>query len=154
MSIETKLIFKNEYRWDLRKNNSILIPYLFNNDASIIITIESKSRLSKNYVSAGKLDQILIDYPNRLIASSQVLSLDKNRQVNFPQQGRFQLEFFPYQFLGRTAISVSIITNPPVITLADIQNNLAELESKVDDVHDGLPAIKSKIDEIDDVLWG
>lgn len=105
--LETQLIFRNEYRWDLRKVTSVLIPYLFDNDASLIITIESKSKLTKNYTSAGQLDQILIDYPNKLVASSQVINLTKNYQINFPQQGRFQLEFFPEQLLGKTVISVS-----------------------------------------------
>ncbi|MCC5624450.1 hypothetical protein [Nostoc sp. CHAB 5715] len=109
--IETQLIFRNEYRWDLKKVDSVLIPYLFDNDASLIITIQPKSRLTKNYVTAGKLDQILIDYPNKLVASSQVINLTKNYQVNFPEQGRFQLEFFPYQFLGKTLISISRILN-------------------------------------------
>jgi len=107
--IETQLVFKNEYRWDLRKVNSVLIPYLFDNDASLIITVESKSKLTKNYTSAGKLDQILIDYPKKLVANSQVINLTKNYQISFPQQGRFQLEFFPYQFLGKTLISISRI---------------------------------------------
>lgn len=109
--IETQLVFRNEYRWDLRKVTSVLIPYLFDNDASLIITIESKSKLTKNYTYAGKLDQVLIDYPKKLVASSQVINLTKNYQINFPQQGRFQLEFFPYQFLGKTLISVSRIIN-------------------------------------------
>lgn len=104
--IETQLVFRCEYRWDLKKVNSVLIPYLFDNDASLIITVQPKSKLTKNYTSAGKLDQILIDYPNKLVASSQVINLTKNYQVNFYQQGRFQLEFFPYQFLGKTLISI------------------------------------------------
>ncbi len=107
--ISTQLVFRNEYRWDLRKVNSVLIPYLFDNDASVIITVQPKSKLTKNYNLAGKLDQVLIDYPNKLVASSQVINLSKNYQVNFPQQGRFQLEFFPYQFLGKTLISISRI---------------------------------------------
>lgn len=109
--IETQLVFRNEYRWDLRKVNSVLIPYLFDDDASLIITIQPKSSLKKNYTSAGKLDQVLIDYPNKLVASSQVINLSKNYQVSFPQEGRFQLEFFPYQFLGKTLISISRIVH-------------------------------------------
>jgi hypothetical protein len=107
--IETQLVFRNEYRFDLRKVDSVLIPYLFDNDASLIITVESKSKLAKNYNAAGKLDEVLIDYPNKLVASSQVINLTKNYQVNFSQQGRFQLEFFPYQYLGKTQISISRI---------------------------------------------
>lgn len=110
--IASQLVFRNEYRWDLKKVNSVIIPYLFNNDASLIITVISLSRLAKNYTSAGKLDQVLIDYPNKLVASSQVINLTKNYQVNFLQQGRFQLEFFPYQFLGKTLISISRILDP------------------------------------------
>jgi hypothetical protein len=94
---------------ELKKVGSVLIPYLFDNDASLIIVIQPRLRLTKNYTSAGKLDQVLIDYPNKLVASSQVINLSKNYQVNFPQEGRFQLEFFPYQFLGKTLISISRI---------------------------------------------
>ncbi|MBN3924008.1 hypothetical protein [Nostoc sp. NMS4] len=107
--IKTQLVFRNEYRWDLKKVNSVLIPYLFDNDASLIITIQPKSKLTKDYTSAGKLDEVLIDYPNKLVASSQVINLGKNYQINFTQQGRFQLEFFPYKFLGKTLISISRI---------------------------------------------
>ncbi|MBW4642928.1 MAG: hypothetical protein KME23_08020 [Goleter apudmare HA4340-LM2] len=108
--LSSQLVFRHEYRWDLKKAQSVLIPYLFDNDASLVISIESKSKLAKNYQTAGRLDQILIDYPNKLVASSQVVGLAKNYQVMFPQQGRFQLEFFPYQFLGKTLISISRIT--------------------------------------------
>lgn len=132
--INSQLVFKNEYRWDLKKSNSVIIPYLFNNDASVIITIEPKTRLSKNYVNAGKLDQILIDYPGKLIASSQIVNLTKNCQVSFPQQGRFQLEFFPYQFLGKTVISINKILNPPANALAAVQADLDRIESKIDDI--------------------
>lgn len=107
--ISTQLVFKNEYRWDLKKVDSILIPYLFDNDASLILTIEPKSKLTKSYNNAGRLDQVLIDYPNKLVASSQIIGLIKNYQINFPQQGRYKLEFFPYSFLGRTQISIKRI---------------------------------------------
>lgn len=109
--ITSTLVFKNEYRWDLKKIKSVLIPYLFDNDASLIITIKSQSKLDKNYEFAGKLDQILIDYPNKLIASSQIIGLNKNFEISFPQRGRFQLEFFPYKFLGKTVISISRVTS-------------------------------------------
>lgn len=132
--IETQLIFQNEYRWDLKKVASVFIPYLFNNDASLIITIESKTRLNKNYANAGKLNQILIDYPGKLIASSQVVALTKNCQVSFSQQGRFQLEFFPYQFLGKTVISINRVLNPPISSLAAVQADLDRIESKIDDI--------------------
>jgi hypothetical protein len=105
--IRSQLVFRNEYRWDLKKVKSVLIPYLFNNDTSLIITIEPKSKLAKNYTLAGKLDQVLIDYPNKLVASSQIISLSNNYRVNFPLEGRFQLEFFPYSSLGRTLFTVS-----------------------------------------------
>jgi len=107
--IETQLVFRNDYRWDLKKINSVIFPYLFDNDASVIITIESRTKLLKNYNNAGRLDQLLIDYPNKLVASTQVVGLGKNYQISFPQQGRFQLEFFPYQFLGKTLISINRI---------------------------------------------
>ncbi len=112
-------VFQKEYRWDLKKEKSVLIPIVFYNDASLIITIESKSKLAKNYTSAGKLDEILIDYPNKLVASSQVINLAKNYQVNFSQQGRFKLEFFPYNYLGKTVISIRrfVDSNPDQVEI-------------------------------------
>lgn len=112
--IETQLVFRNDYRWDLKKVDSVIFPYLFDNDASVIITIESRSKLTKSYNNAGRLDQILIDYPKKLVASTQVIGLGKNYQINFPQQGRFQLEFFPYQFLGKTLISINRILDASI----------------------------------------
>lgn len=97
-----------------KKVDSVIFPYLFDNDPAVIITIESKSKLRRTYNSAGRLEQLLIDYPNKLVASSQVIGLGKNYQINFPQQGRFQLEFFPYQFLGKTLISINRILNVSV----------------------------------------
>lgn len=107
--LETRLVFRNDYRWDLKKVNSVIIPYLFHNEPTLIITIESKSKLTKPYNNAGRLDELLIDYPKKLVASSQVVGLAKNFQISFSQQGRFQLEFFPYNFLGRTQITINKI---------------------------------------------
>ncbi len=104
--METQLVFQNEYRWDLKKVESVLIPYVFGDDPSLIITVESKSKLSKNYQACGRLDEVLVDYPNKLVASSQTVRLEKNFQYLFSGQGRFQLMFYPYQFLGKTQLSV------------------------------------------------
>ena len=104
----TQLIFKREYRWDLRKVDSVLLPLVFA-EPSLIITIQPKTPLAKNYQKAGILNQLLIDLPGKVIASSQEILLFNNYQINFPQKGRFQLEFKPYRFLGKTLISVSRI---------------------------------------------
>ncbi|WP_017652563.1 hypothetical protein [Fortiea contorta] len=133
--ITSQLVYRSEYRWDLKKVSSVLIPYLFSNDASLIITIQPKSKLAKNYQTAGKLDQILIDYPNKLVASSQIINLTKNYQVSFPQQGRFQLEFFPYQFLGRTLISINRILDSEFEANSLLQT-VERIEDKIDDLND------------------
>ncbi|MBD2692635.1 hypothetical protein H6G68_12855 [Anabaena catenula FACHB-362] len=104
--METQLVFQSEYRWDLKKVESVLIPYVFDDDPSLIITVSSKSKLFKNYQTCGRLDEILIDYPNKLVASSQVVRLEKNFQYLLSGQGRFQLLFYPYQFMGKTQIAV------------------------------------------------
>ncbi|MBE9056347.1 hypothetical protein IQ237_09975 [Sphaerospermopsis sp. LEGE 08334] len=103
--METQLVFQNEYRWDLKKIESVLIPYVFD-DPSLIITVTPKSKLFRNYQTCGRLDEVLIDYPDKLVASNQVVVLQKNFQYLFSGQGRFQLVFYPYQFLGKTQISV------------------------------------------------
>jgi hypothetical protein len=104
--METQLVFQNEYRFDLKKVESVLIPYVFDGDLSLIITVTPKARLTKNYQTCGRLDEVLIDYPDKLVASTQALRLEKNFQYLFSGQGRFQLLFYPYQFLGKTQISV------------------------------------------------
>ncbi|MEH2448940.1 MAG: hypothetical protein V7K18_25090 [Nostoc sp.] len=99
---ETQLVFKNKYRWDLKPVKSVLIPYLFD-DTSLIISVEAQPL--KNYKSSGRIDKILIDYPNKLVASSQILRFN-NQEIQFPERGRYKLEFFPNAYLGKTKISI------------------------------------------------
>lgn len=101
--IETRLIFRNEYRLDLKPINEILIPYLFNNEASLIICVSANP--TKNYRSSGKIEQVLIDYPNTVIATSHILRFG-NQILEFPQLGRFKLRFYPNYYLGKTTFSV------------------------------------------------
>jgi hypothetical protein len=56
--INSQLVFRNEYRFDLKKVESVIIPYLFDNDISLIISVDTKTY--KNYRSAGRIDQLLI----------------------------------------------------------------------------------------------
>ena len=126
--LETQLVFRNEYRLDLKKVESILIPYLFfDEDTSLIINVETSS--SKNYRSVGRVDQLAIDYPGKLIASSQVIRFG-NQQLIFPQRGRFQLEFYPNYYLGKTRITLQRIAQP----LTDIDSTLQRIEQKIDDI--------------------
>lgn len=126
---ETQLVFRNEYRLDLKKVESILIPYLFDNDTSLIASVEATS--SRNYRSVGRVDQIAIDYPGKLIASSQILRFG-NQQLYFPQRGRFKLEFYPNYYLGKTRITLQKIAQP----LTDIDSTLQRIEQKIDDISD------------------
>lgn len=131
--IQTKLVFRNEYRFDLKKVNSVIIPYLFDNDTSLIISVEAK--VSKNYRSVGTIEQSLIDYPGKLIASSYVVKL-RNQELEFSQKGRFQLLFYPKDFLGKTIVEIRKLIKPEVISTSFQQNTLESLnriESKIDD---------------------
>jgi hypothetical protein len=110
--IQTQLVFKNEDRFDLRKVESVIIPYLFDNDASLIINVDAKT--SKNYRSVGILDQSLIDYPGKLIASSHIVRFG-NQELEFPQKGRFQLLFYPNYYLGKTTVKVMKLIKPEVV---------------------------------------
>ncbi|WP_017652138.1 hypothetical protein [Fortiea contorta] len=101
--INSQLVYRSEYRWDLKKVDSVIIPYLFDNDANLIISLEAKPL--KNYKSSGRIEQILIDYPNKLVASSQILRFG-NQELTFAQRGRFQLVFFPNAYLGKTKITI------------------------------------------------
>ena len=109
--LETRLVYKNEYRFDLRKVESVLFPLIFFNEPKLIIKIQPKSKLTKNYQKAGVINQSLIDYPGRIIGLSKEILLYDSYQIDFPQQGRFQLEFNPYSFLGKTQISISRIVD-------------------------------------------
>lgn len=40
--IKSQLVFRNDYRFDLKKVEFVLIPYLFDNDASLIISVDTK----------------------------------------------------------------------------------------------------------------
>jgi hypothetical protein len=102
--IGTRLVFRNEYRLNLKSVESILIPYLFNNEPNLIISIDANP--TKIYKSSGKIDQILIDYPQTVIGSSQILRFG-NQLFQFPQLGRFKLKFYPNYYLGKTTISIS-----------------------------------------------
>jgi hypothetical protein len=135
--IETQLVFKIEYRFDLKKIESVIIPYLFDdNDTSLIISIDAKN--SRSYKNAGRIDQSLIDYPGKLIASSHVVRFS-NQELEFPQKGRFQLLFYPNYYLGKTTVKVLKIINQQVSN-ADFQENTLEglqrIESKLNDLNE------------------
>lgn len=104
--LQSRLIFRNEYRFDLKRFESVLIPYVFdNNNASLIINLRANP--TRRYRSGGRLDQVLIDYPNKLVASSQFLRFE-NQLLKFPQEGRYQLLFYPNYYLGRFQISIKL----------------------------------------------
>lgn len=122
------LVFKNEYRFDLKRFKSVLIPYVFNH-SSLIINL--KANPSKRYRSSGRLDQMLIDYPNKLIASSQILRFN-NQLLDFPQEGRYQLLFYPNYYLGKFQISIKI--NASENENSNIIPQLNRIEQKIDDI--------------------
>ncbi|MBD2197945.1 MULTISPECIES: hypothetical protein [Calothrix] len=105
--IETQLVFKNEYRLDLRQIQSILFPYVFDSsDTNLIISVQANP--TRNYRSAGRIERILIDYPGRVISGSYIVGFS-NQEIELPPKGRFKLEFFPNTYLGRTTISIKKI---------------------------------------------
>lgn len=101
--IDTQLIFQTEYRLDLNPLESVLIPYIFSNDKNLIINVDANP--SRRYNSSGRIDQILIDCPDKTVASSQILRFG-SQAFSFPEQGRFKLEFFPNYYLGKTNLSI------------------------------------------------
>ncbi|MBD2609454.1 hypothetical protein H6G81_34435 [Scytonema hofmannii FACHB-248] len=133
--IQTQLVFRHEYRFDLKKIESVIIPYLFNNDTSLIISVDAKN--PKNYKSAGRIDQSLIDYPGKLIASSHVVRFG-NQELEFPQKGKFQLVFYPNYYLGKTTIKVSKLILPQNVTTSFEQTTL-----------DTLNRVEAKLDNLD-----
>lgn len=126
--ISTQLVFRNEYRFDLKKVTSVLIPYLFEEDITTLI-INVNTIASKNYRSVGRIDQVAIDFPNKLIASSQVIRLG-NQSLYFQKSGRFKLEFFPNYYLGKTSITLQKIIQP----LPDVESTLQRIEDKIDNI--------------------
>lgn len=124
--IQTQLVFKNDYRFDLRKVEFVVIPYLFDNDTSLIISVEAKT--SKAYRSAGRIDQSIIDYPDKLIASSQVLQFG-NQKLDFPQSGRFKLVFYPNYYLGKTTVKILKLVQNEKITLQTLKEEINDLNN-------------------------
>ncbi len=113
--IQTQLVFKTDYRFDLKRIKSVIIPYLFDNEASLVISVEAKSY--KKSRDVGTVDQSLIDYPDKLIASSQLLQLG-NQEIQFPQKGRFRLIFYPNYSLGKTTIKILKLLDSPINAMA------------------------------------
>lgn len=131
--INSQLVYRNEYRFDLKKVKFVLIPYLFDNDINLIISIDAKN--IKSYKSAGRIDQSLIDYPGKLIASSHVVRFG-NQELEFSQKGRFQLVFYPNYYLDKTTVKVSKLILPQNCKTSFQQTTLDSLnriESKIDD---------------------
>lgn len=126
--IETQLVFRNEYRFDLKKVNSVLVPYLFDETVATLI-IKVNATASKNYRSVGRVDQVAIDYPNKLVASSQVVRFG-NQSLYFPKSGRFKLEFYPNYYLGKTSITLYKVTKP----IESIESTLQRIEKTVNDI--------------------
>lgn len=103
--IETLLVFRNEYRLDLKKVDSILIPYLFDNsNSSLMINVEAVSY--RKYKSVGRIDQLIFGNPRNLVASSHVLRFG-NQELIFPNRGEFRLLFVPNNYLSRVTLEVS-----------------------------------------------
>ncbi len=102
--METQFVFGNEYRFDLKPLNSVLIPYLFTEDESKLIVV-LKARPTRNYKSAGRIEQILWDLPNKPVANSQILRFG-DQFFDFPQPGKFKLQFFPNFYLARTSLII------------------------------------------------
>jgi hypothetical protein len=127
--METQVVFRNQYRFDLKKVESVLIPYLFVDEKSLIINIEAVS--SKKYRSTGRIDQIAIDYPNKLVASTQVVRFG-NQLLEFPQYGRFQLLFFPNYYLAKTTITIKKIIE--IVPDVNIEPTLQRIENKIDTI--------------------
>lgn len=106
---------------------------MFNNDTSLIVSVDAKT--FKNYGSAGRVDQSLIDYPGKLIANSHVVRFG-NQELEFPQKGRFQLVFYPNYYLGKTTVKVSklILAQSPQTSFQQTTlDSLNRIESKIDD---------------------
>lgn len=102
---ETQLIFKQEYRFDLRKVKFVLIPLVFN-DSTLIISAIPKTKGQDKFTACGTIEEQLIGYPNKLVASEHKVKLLKNVQYNFSGQGTFQLVFSPYQSIGKLELSI------------------------------------------------
>lgn len=133
--INSQLVYRNEYRFDLKKVEFVLIPYLFDNDTSLIISIDAKN--IKSYKSAGRIDQSLIDYPGKLIGSSHIVRFG-NQQLEFSQKKRFQLVFYPHYYLGKTTVKVSKLILPQNTQTSFQQTTLDSLnriESKIDNLN-------------------
>ena len=101
--INTQLVFQAEYRLDLKPLKSVLIPYVFN-EPELIISIEALSP-GRSYRSSGRIEEILVDSPVRTALSSHITRFN-GQAIELANKGKYKLDFFPNQQLGRTKLSI------------------------------------------------
>lgn len=106
--INSQLVFRNEYRLDLKPVDEILIPYLFINEANLIISVQANP--TRSYKSSGRIEQVLIDLDS--IGSTEILRFGSQVLQFSENLGRFQLKFYPNRYLGRTTIYIKRNTMP------------------------------------------
>jgi hypothetical protein len=117
----TQLLFRNEYRLDLKPVESILIPILFN-QSNLIAVLESNSR--KKFF--GYLKQLL--FPTKALGDYASLRLG-SQAITFEYSGQFYLEFVPKAY---ERVTLSIYTSDFVVrsdeVLIDALNGNLNLE--------------------------
>jgi hypothetical protein len=102
--IQTQFIFRNDYRFDLKWVEFVIIPFLFEaEDNQLILVLESSS--TRKYRSSGRIEQMLVDIPNHPVANPTVTRFGQ-QFISFAPLGKYRLRFFPNFYLGKTSISI------------------------------------------------
>ncbi len=102
---QKQTIFRQDYRFDLKRIESVIFSPIFS-EYNLTICIQPLTKLAKNYKKAGVINQLLTGVKNDVIAYTQELLLFDEYQLNLPNQGNYRLQFKPYNYLGKTRISV------------------------------------------------
>lgn len=92
---EWKFVYRNEWNLNLKKIDSILLPILLNQNSLVLVL---KTKANTNYF--GKLKQLDISFPNKLVTDTSVIRYPQQRITFNSTLEQFQLEFVPSQYLG------------------------------------------------------
>jgi len=103
-----KLLYKAEIRLDLRKRSAVVLPNIFQCETDLDFLLEFKvANKTENWKRVGKLYQKFFDVPDQ--PSKFLQDLNFGRQViavPVSHYGRYQLQFEPKDWIGKTNISL------------------------------------------------
>ncbi|MBD2592886.1 hypothetical protein H6G74_00910 [Nostoc spongiaeforme FACHB-130] len=131
MNNEFQLVFKNQYRFDLKIVESVLIPYLFEGQEQLIINVDANP--SRKYRTSGRVEQIFIDLGST-VGVGELLKLGSQVVTFSNNLGRFKLKFYPNRYIGNTTLSIKRNTTFSLSNqdLSSVVNAINTVQTSVD----------------------